>query len=79
MAWPLWTKAQRELQSRFAPLIAAEAQDILKKLTGGRYDRLLLDRDLSLSAGAAGGRHPHPWSGAAMEPETSCTWPCAWQ
>ena len=53
-------KAQRELQSRFAPRIAAEAQDILKKLTGGRYDRLLLDRDLSLSAGAAGEDTLHP-------------------
>lgn len=47
-------KAQRELQSRFAPRITAEARDILGSLTAGRYDRLLLDQDLSLSAGAAG-------------------------
>lgn len=47
-------QAQQDLQSRFAPKIAAEAREILSSLTLGRYDRLLLDRDLSLSAGAAG-------------------------
>ena len=47
-------QAQQDLQSRFAPKIAAEAREILSSLTQGRYDRLLLDRDLSLSAGAAG-------------------------
>lgn len=53
-------KAQRELQSRFAPRITAEARDILGKLTGGRYDRLALDQNLSLSAGAAGEDTLHP-------------------
>ena len=47
-------QAQQDLQSRFAPKIAAEAREILSSLTLGRSDRLLLDRDLSLSAGAAG-------------------------
>ena len=53
-------KAQRELQSRFAPRITAQARDILGSLTAGRYDRLLLDQDLSLSAGAAGEDTLHP-------------------
>ena len=34
-------KAQRELQSRFAPRITAEARDILGSLTAGRYDPML--------------------------------------
>ena len=72
-------QAQRELQSRFAPRITAEAQDILKA-----HRRPL--RPPPPGPGSKPfrrsrrGRHPAPpWSGAAMEPETSCTWPCAWQ
>ena len=53
-------QAQQDLQSRFAPKIAAEAREILSSLTLGRYDRLLLDRDLSLSAGAAGDNTVRP-------------------
>lgn len=44
--------ASAELQRRFAPKIAKEAQDIFGKLTGGRYDRLTISQDLSLQAGA---------------------------
>lgn len=47
-------RAKRELQSRFAPGIAARAGVLMRRLTGGRYDRVLLEEDLSLSAGAAG-------------------------
>lgn len=47
-------KAQRELQSRFAPQLSREAKKILRLLTDGRYDRLLLEEDLTLSAGAEG-------------------------
>lgn len=47
-------QAQRTLQSRFAPRITAQAREILEQLTDGRYDRLLWERDLSLSAGARG-------------------------
>ena len=42
--------ATAQLQRRFAPRIAREAQDILSRLTGGRYDRLTLSQDMSLSA-----------------------------
>ena len=44
--------ATAQLQSRFAPRIASEAQKILQRMTGGRYDRLTIDQDLSLNAGA---------------------------
>lgn len=47
-------KAQRELQRRFAPKITEEARKILVTLTDGRYDRLLLNQDLTLAAGAVG-------------------------
>ena len=46
------TKARQELQRRFAPRIAKRAQELLGKMTGGRYDRLSLSEDLSLLAGA---------------------------
>ncbi len=47
-------EARQTLQSRFAPRITAQAREILAELTDGRYDRLLWERDLSLSAGAQG-------------------------
>ena len=45
--------ASAELQRRFAPRIAQQAQDIFRKLTGGRYDRLTLAQDLSVNAGSS--------------------------
>ena len=47
-------KATAELQRRFAPRIAQAAQSLFSKLTGGRYDRLQLQQDLSVNAAAAG-------------------------
>ena len=44
--------ATAELQRRFAPRIAQTAQELFCKLTGGRYDRLNLQQDLSVNAGA---------------------------
>lgn len=46
-------KAQEELRRRFAPQITVRAKEILKKLTLGRYDKLLLEEDMTLSAGTA--------------------------
>ena len=46
--------ATMELQRRFAPRIAEKARSLVARMTGGRYDRLALDADLSLQAGAAG-------------------------
>ena len=46
-------KASTELQRRFAPRIAQQAQGIFCKLTGGRYDRLTLAQDLSVNAGSS--------------------------
>lgn len=44
-------KARQELQRRFAPRISQRAQELLQRMTGGRYDRLSLNADLSLLAG----------------------------
>lgn len=44
-------QATAELQRRFAPRISREAQQYLSRLTGGKYDRLLLESDFSLLAG----------------------------
>ena len=46
-------EAAAELQRRFAPRIAKKAQELFACLTGGRYDRMTLAEDLSVSAGAA--------------------------
>jgi uncharacterized protein YhaN len=46
--------ARSELQRRFAPRITKRAQELFSKLTGGRYDRLMLGEDLSVQVGAMG-------------------------
>ena len=48
------SEAKQALQRRFAPRIARRAQQLLGKMTAGRYDRLTLGEDLSLWAGAEG-------------------------
>ncbi len=45
-------KASDELQRRFAPRISRQAQQLFGRLTGGRYNRLTLQQDLSIQAGA---------------------------
>lgn len=47
-ALELLTQANQELRRRFAPRISKEAGAILYGLTGGRYQKLLLDADFSL-------------------------------
>ena len=47
-------EANAQLQRRFAPRITQRARDLFRRMTGERYDRILLDEDLSLSAGAKG-------------------------
>lgn len=42
-------EATAELQRRFAPKISARAQDLFSRLTDGRYQKLVLGSDLSLS------------------------------
>lgn len=46
--------AANTLQRRFAPRISSRTRELFAKLTGNRYDRLLLNENLSLSTGAAG-------------------------
>ena len=46
------SQARQELQRKFAPRIARRAQELLCRMTGGRYDRLTLREDLSLLSGA---------------------------
>ena len=45
-------EATQELQRRFAPQISKRAQELLNRITDGRYDRLTLSQDFSLRAGA---------------------------
>ena len=45
-------EARMELQRRFAPRIASRAQQLLSRMTGGRYRKLSLGEDLSLRTGA---------------------------
>lgn len=54
-------EAALELQRQFAPRISKRAADIFRELTGGRYDRLTLDQELSLHAGAEGEDTLLPW------------------
>ena len=47
-------EAKLELQRRFAPRISQRAQELFGKLTNGRYERITLGEDFSLSAAAQG-------------------------
>ena len=47
-------KAKLELQRRFAPRISLRAQELFSQLTGGRYQRINLGEDLSVSTAAEG-------------------------
>ena len=52
--------ANTDLQARFSPALGAEAARIFAKLTGGKYHKVLLDRELSAQAEAEGDLLPHP-------------------
>lgn len=45
-------QASGELQQRFAPRISRTAQELMNRLTDGRYDRLTVTQDFSLLMGA---------------------------
>ena len=45
-------RARLELQRRFAPRISRRAEELLSAMTQGRYDRLALDQELAVRAGA---------------------------
>ena len=46
------TAARTELQRRFAPRITKQAQDLLEKMTDGRYHTVTMGDDFSLQAAA---------------------------
>jgi hypothetical protein len=46
--------ANAELQSRFSPALGKRAGEILARLTGNRYEKVMLDRTMSASAEEAG-------------------------
>ena len=54
LAMEALTQANTVLQNRFSPALGARTAEIFSVLTGGRYDKVLLSRDLSLSAEPAG-------------------------
>ena len=47
-------RANTELQSRFSPDLGKRSAEIFTKLTGGKYNKVLLDRDMAPSAQEAG-------------------------
>lgn len=54
LAMETLAEASAQLQRRFAPRISKRAQTLFGKLTGNRYDRLQLTKELQLHAGAQG-------------------------
>ena len=44
------TAANTELQNRFSPVLGAQAAEIFGRITGGRYGKVLLNRDFAISA-----------------------------
>lgn len=62
LAMEALTQANTVLQTRFSPALGAETARIFSALTAGRYDKVLLDRNLSLSAQPAGDTMPRALS-----------------
>ena len=54
LAMDALTRANTTLQNRFSPALGARAADIFSAITAGRYGKVLLSRDFSLSAEMAG-------------------------
>ena len=54
-------EAALELQRQFAPRLTKRSSELFSQLTDGRYDRLTLDQELSLHAGATEEDTLHPW------------------
>lgn len=50
LAMDALTEANNTLQNRFSPALGACAAEIFRKITGGRYDKVLLNRDFAISA-----------------------------
>ena len=50
-------EAMQELQRRFAPRITRRAGDLLSRLTGGFYDRISINEDLTILAARSGERY----------------------
>lgn len=48
------TEAKSDLQRRFAPRLTRRAGELFSRLTAGRYDRLTMDRELTVLAAAEG-------------------------
>ena len=58
-ALTLLREADLEMQTRFSPRLGARAAELFEQLTGGRYDRVTLDRALSAQARQAGDTLAH--------------------
>ena len=70
MAQSALEEASAALQTRFAPKLTALAGTIFAELTGARYDKVALDRQMSLSAEQTGEVAQHPalaLSGGTMD------------
>ena len=53
-------QADREIRSRFAPILCQKASELFSRLTGGKYDRIDLDRDLFISVHPRGSTISRP-------------------
>lgn len=58
LAMDTLSAANQTLQNRFSPALGARTAEIFSALTGGRYDKVLLDRTLALSAEPSGDSTP---------------------
>ena len=58
LAMDALSAANQTLQNRFSPALGARTAEIFSALTGGRYDKVLLDRTLALSAEPSGDPTP---------------------
>ena len=58
LAMEALSRANTDLQNRFSPALGEKAANIFTKLTGGKYNKVLLNRELDASAQEAGDTAP---------------------
>lgn len=59
LAMEVLSQADTDLQNRFSPALGEKSAEIFTKLTCGKYNRVLLDRDMTPSAQEADRLAPH--------------------
>ena len=72
------SQANETLQTRFSPQLNRLAGQYMARLTDGRYDQVLLDQNLQVTARPAGQAINRPLQALSSGTGDHCIWPSGW-